>query len=123
MPYCRLKNRNNSRGEKIFYVDYKYQDRRSKFTIGAVEYRAAKKIADKIQGQLIEGINPHLELLKSQSQNEPLRFDDLGKKYLEHCELKLQSSTVELKREAIKNLSEFLSNPPVSDITPELIEQ
>lgn len=119
MAYCRLKHRKNSSGEKVFYVDYKFQGKRTKFTIGLVEQRAAKKIADRILAQLLEGINPH----EANNQKEVVRLSELATKYIEHCRISQSKNTIEIKVNAVRLLQEFLGDVPITSITPEKIEQ
>jgi len=122
--YAKLKYRSNSKAEKVYFVDYKHGDKRSKFTIGAVDFRTANKIKDAVVSKLIEGFDPHEALKKvhEDKQNQTRRLSDLSTAYLEHCALSQAENTLGIKRIASAKIIEFSDDIAIKDIKPEVIE-
>ena len=126
MAFAKLHHRQNSKGERIYYVEYRLPGRKNtKFTIGNVEARKAKEIADNIRALIIQGIDPHeyaREQAKYSKEKPRLKLSELEDAYLKYCSITNQPTTLELKTEAFKNLRGFLGDCYVDIITPEQIE-
>jgi len=127
MAFAKLKYRENSKGERVYYVEYRLQGRKNtKFTIGNVQPRKANEIGDQIRALVLQGIDPH-EYVKEQakySKEKPrLKLSELIKAYLKSCELSNQPNTIIIKRNASRSLISHLGNINLDQITPELIEE
>lgn len=74
---------------------------------------------------MLQGVDPH-EYVKEQakySKEKPrLKLSELEEAYLKHCAVTNKPKTMELKREAFRNLREFLNDSYVDKLVPEQIE-
>ena len=126
MAFAKLHHRQNSKDERIYYVEYRLPGRKNtKFTIGNVEARKAKEIADNIRALIIQGIDPH-EYARGQakySKEKPrLKLSELIEAYMKYCSISNRPNTLRLKSEAFRGYHSFLGNCYVDKITPENIE-
>ena len=127
MAFAKLHHRQNSKGERIYYVEYRLPGRKNtKFTIGNVEARKAKEIADNIRALIIQGIDPH-EYARGQakySKEKPrLKLSEAYEKYLQHCAIVNRPKTIQMKRYAYTLLLKNVGNCYFDSITKEMIEK
>ena len=126
MAFAKLHYRQNSKGERIYYVEYRLPGRKNtKFTIGNVQARKAKEIADKIRALILQGTDPHeyaREQAKYSKEKPRLKLSELEDAYLQYCSVMNQPNTIGLKKEAFKSLRSSLGDCYVDKITPEQIE-
>ena len=126
MAFAKLHHRQNSKGDRIYYVEYRLPGRKnSKFTIGNVQARKAKEIADNVRALIVQGIDPH-EYVREQSkyskEKPRLKLSELENAYNEYCSKRNRPNTIEIKQIAFKKLYTFLGNCYVDTISPESIE-
>ena len=126
MAFAKLHHRQNSKNERIYYVEYRLPGRKnSKFTIGNVEARKAKEIADNIRALIIQGINPH-EFVKEQakySKDKPrLKLSELIEAYMKYCSIGQRPKTIQIKKDAFKKFLNHCGNQYIDFISAEEIE-
>ena len=126
MAFAKLHHRQNSKDERIYYVEYRLPGRKNtKFTIGNVQARKAKEIADKVRALILQGIDPH-EYAKEQakySKDKPrLKLSELIEAYMKYCSISNRPNTIEIKQIAFKKLHNFLGDCYVDTISPKSIE-
>ena len=126
MAFVKLYHRQNSKGNRIYFVQYKLKGQGlNKFTIGNVSPRRAKDISERIRAMVIQGVDPHEFVNKQTEKPEEksrLRLSELEKAYLKHCSISNHTSTIELKKNAYNSLRSFAGNCYADEITPEVIE-
>ena len=130
MPFAKLCHRNNSKGNRVYFVRYYVTGNRGnerKFTIGNVSPRRAKEISERIRAMVIQGVDPqdfYKEQAEKNTEETPkrLRLTDLEEAYLKYCEINNQPSTIEIKKTAFKSLRKKLGNCYVDTVTPEKVE-
>ena len=127
MAFCKLHHRQNSKGERVYYVEYRLPGRKNtKFTIGNVEARKAKEIADNIRALILQGIDPHeyaREQAKYSKEKPRLKLSELIEKYIQSCRITNQTRTIEIKESACKVFREFIGDPNIDQITIEKVEE
>ena len=128
MACAKLYSRKNGKGHRIYYVRYYLpgqREKRRQFTIGNVSSRRAKEIAERIRALIIQGVDPH-EFAEEQAEKtvekNHLRLSELEEAYIQHCLITNRSSTIEIKRNAFRDLRFFLGDCYAAEITPEKIE-
>ncbi len=126
MAFSKLHYRINSKGERIYYVEYRLPGRNNtKFTIGNVQARKAKEIADRVRGLVLQGIDPHeyaKEKAKYNKEKPRLKLSELEDAYLQYCQKRNRPNTIEIKQVALKKLRKYLGDCYLDTITPENIE-
>ena len=126
MAFSKLHHRQNSKGDRIYYVEYRLPGRKNtKFTIGNVQARKAKEIADNIRALIIQGIDPH-EYAKEQakySKEKPrLKLSELIEAYMKYCSIDQRPKTIQIKKEAFKKFLNHCGNQYVDFISAEEVE-
>jgi hypothetical protein len=130
MPFTKLCHRNNSKGERVYFVRYYVTGNRGnerKFTIGQVSPRRAKEISERIRAMVIQGVDPQNFYKEQAVKNineapKRLRLADLEDTYLKYCNITNRPATIIIKETAYKSLRKFLGNCDIDTVTPEKIE-
>ena len=110
MAYAKLSHRNNSKGNRIYYVRYYLtgqSNRQRKFTIGNVSPRRAKEICERIRAMVIQGVDPqdyYKEQMEKNNKSRRIKLLELKDAYLKYCSISNQPSTIELKEDAYRSL-------------------
>jgi hypothetical protein len=130
MPFSQLCCRNNSKGERVYFVRYYITWNRGnehKITIGKVSPRQAKEISERFHAMVLQGVDPQ-DFYKEQAEKnideapKKVRLSDLSDAYLKYCAINNNPGTIEIKETAYRSLIKFLGNCDVENITPERIE-
>ena len=103
MPFTKLCHRNNSKGNRVYFVRYYITGNRGnerKITIGNVSSRRAKEISERIRAMVIQGVDPqefYKEQAETYSENTPLKLVEITEDYLQHCSIINSANTIALK--------------------------
>ena len=126
MAFAKLHHRYNSKGERIYYVEYRLPGRKNtKFTIGNVQARKAKEIGDKIRALIVQGIDPH-EFVKEQSkyskEKPRLKLSELIEAYMKYCSKRNRPRTIKRNQDGFNKLREYTGDCYVDTIDRGKIE-
>ena len=126
MAFAKLHHRQNSKGDRIYYVEYRLPGRKNtKFTIGNVQARKAKEIADKIRALIVQGIDPHeyvREQAKYSKEKPRLKLSELIEAYMKYCSIDQRPKTIQIKKLAFKKFLNHCGNQYVDSISAEEVE-